>query len=132
MRGVGQYLGPLICIAIIIGQAALIVNTGIITLQDGEYGLACTPTHSIVIYLTQHYAGGKILEDLYTSKIDTLESTAGIDFKNMVYEGSGQLWTEALSHPQQVVDWIILNTSNPDDYVARKINLNSPTFTCAI
>jgi len=129
LRVAGKCLGPLACTVIIIGQAALIANTGIITLQDGEYGLACTPTHSIVIYLAQHYAGGKILEDLYTSKIDTLESTVGIDFKNMVYEGSGSLWTEALSHPQWVVDWIIVNTNNPDDSVSRKININSSTFT---
>ncbi len=129
---VSRYTVPLVCIAVIIAQSALIVNTGIITLQDGQSGLACTPTHTIVIYLAEHYAGGKILEDLYTSKVDALEPTANIDFKNIVYEGSGQLWTEAISHPQQVVDWIIVNTNASNasnDYIARKINLTSTKFT---
>ncbi len=128
-RVMSQYVGPLVCTGIILGQSAMIVNGGIITLQDGEYGLACSPTHSIVIFLAQHYTGGRILEDLYTAKIDTLEPTVGIDFKNMVYEGSGKLWTEALSQPQKIVDWIIVNPNDKSDYIARKIDLTSPKFT---
>ena len=128
-RVLGRYVGSLVCIGIVIVQSVLIVNSSIITLQDGQYGLACTPTHSIVIYMAQHYTNGRILEDLYTAKIDTLEPTAGIDFKNMVYEGSGQLWTNALKHPEQVVDWIIVNPNDSNDFIARKIDLNSTAFT---
>jgi hypothetical protein len=128
-RSVSPYLGPVICTAIIIAQTLVIVNTGIITLQDGQYGLACTPTHSIVIYLAEHYAGGRVLEDLYTSKIDTLEATADIHFKDMIYEGSGQLWTQALKEPQKVVDWIIVNPQDPSDAIAKNINLTSQAFT---
>ena len=128
-RALSQHLGPLVCAIIVIAQSILVVSGGIITLEDGQYGLACTPTHTIVIYLIQHYAGGKILEDLYTSKIDSLEPTAGIDFKNIVYEGSGTLWTKALSHPEWVVDWIIVNPDNAGDYVAKKLDLASPAFT---
>jgi len=128
-HSVGLYLGSFVCTAIIITQTVMIMNTGIITLQDGQYGLACTPTHSIVIYLAEHYTSGRILEDLYTSKIDTLEPTADIHFKDMVYEGSGQLWTEALQQPQKVVDWIIVNPKNPEDAITKKINLTSKAFT---
>ncbi len=128
-RTAGQYIGHLACVSIIIVQVVLIAQNGIITLRDGQYGLACTPTHTIVIYLSQHYAGGRILEDLYTSKIDSLEPTAGIDFKNIVYEGSSQLWIKALSHPEMVVDWIIVNPSDAGDYLARQIHLTSPAFS---
>ncbi len=50
-------------------------------------------------------------------------------FKNIVYEGSGTLWTKALSHPEWVVDWIIVNPDNAGDYVAKKLDLASPAFT---
>jgi hypothetical protein len=128
-RVVGRYVFPLLCMAMIVGQSVWIANTGIITLEDGQYGLACTPTYRIVVYLAQHYNGGRILEDLYTSKVDSLEPTAGIDFKNMIYEGSGNLWTEALSHPESVVDWIIVSRADSRDIIAKEINLTSPVFT---
>lgn len=117
----GRYVLPLLFLAIVVSQSVWIANTGIITLQDGQSGLACTSTSNIVIYLTQHYNGGKILEDLYIAKIDTLEPEAGIDFKNMIYEGSGRLWTEALRSPQLVADWIIINPQNPQDILAKKL-----------
>jgi hypothetical protein len=126
---VGRYVLPLLCLGMVVGQSVWIVSTGIITLQDGQYGLACTPTYRIVIYLAQHYNGGRILQDLYTSKVDTLEPTAGIYFKNMIYEGSGQLWKQALSHPEAVVDWIIVNRTETNDAIAKKIDLTSPAFT---
>jgi hypothetical protein len=124
-----RHLGPVICAGLVIAQSILVATGGIITLEDGQYGLACTPTHTIVIYLAEHYAGGRILEDLYTSKIDALEPEAGIDFKNIVYEGSGQLWTEALSHPARVADWVIVNPEDAGDYLAKQLDLTGPAFT---
>jgi hypothetical protein len=128
-RVAGRYVFPLLFLAMIVGQSVWIANDGIITLEDGKHGLACTPTSNIVVYMAQHYNGGKILEDLYTAKIDTLEPTVGINFKNMIYEGSGDLWKQALDHPQSVVDWIIVNPTNPRDAIAKKIDLQSPAFT---
>lgn len=127
-QNLSRFLGPLICVVIIIAQSLLVVSGGIITLRDGQYGLACTPTHTIVIYLAEHYAGGGILEDLYTSKIDALEPAAGIDFKNIVYEGSGNLWTKALSNPASVADWVIVNPDDAGDYLAKKLDLAGPAF----
>jgi hypothetical protein len=128
-RATGRYVFPLLFLVMVVGQSVWIANDGIIMLQDGQHGLACTPTSNIVVYLAQHYNGGKILEDLYTAKIDTLEPTVGINFKNMIYEGSGDLWTKALRYPQSVVDWIIVNPANPQDAIAKEIDLKSPAFT---
>jgi hypothetical protein len=119
---------PLLCAGIVVGQSLWMVNTGIITWEEGIYGVACVPTESITIYLAEHYNGGKILEDVYTSKVDTLEVMTSVDFKNIIYEGSGPLWSKALSHPASVVDWIIVDPADPEDIIARKINLHSVAF----
>ena len=46
----------------------------------------------------------------------------------MIYEGSGHLWTQAISHPETVVDWVIVNRTNPYDAIARKIDITSAAF----
>jgi hypothetical protein len=115
-------------VAVVIAQSALTATGGIISLQDGQYGLDCAAYHSSVVYLAQHYNGGRILEDLYTSKIDALESTAGIHFKNIIYEGSGQYWRDALRDPANIVDWIIVNPADPNDELMKRLPLSSPAF----
>jgi len=76
----------------------------------------------VVVYLAQHYAGGRILTDAFTSGTNALGLEVGVDFKNVVYEGSGDLWTQALADPAAVVDWIEVNPTNPYDIVAKHIN----------
>ena len=119
-------LWHVVLLIVVVAQSAWIAYTGIITLQDGEYGLSCEPQHPAVIYLAQHYAGGRILEDLYTSKI--AEPEMGVDFKNFVYEGSGELWQKSLDDPAAIVDWIIIDQSNPADLVALHFDVKSPQF----
>jgi len=105
----------------ILAQTIATVLGGVISLEDGRYGIDCAPPSVIAVYLAQHYDGGSLLEDLYRSQ------DPGIDFKNVIYEGSGSLWEEALKKPDQV-EWIILNPVDQDDLVTRAINVNSPTF----
>ncbi len=119
-------LGQIALLGVIVAQTVVTANGGIITVQDGQYGVSCTPEHLINVYLAQHYAGGKILEDTFTSKLYGEE--AGIHFSDFIYEGSGQLLTEALKNPAGTVDWIIVNTNYPDDLVFKHINIYSSTF----
>lgn len=112
----------------IVVQMILTATGGIISLQDGQYGLDCTPGHTTVAYLVAHYNGGRILEDLYTVKLDALEPEAGIDFRDVIYEGSGNLWQEALKNPASLVDWILTNPGDRNDLVARHLALGSPAF----
>ncbi len=113
---------------IVIMQSVLTVNGGIVSLQSGQYGLDCAPLHPIVVYLAQHYDGGRILSDTFTSGTNALGLEVGVDFKNVVYEGSGDLWTQALANPTAVVDWVEVNPTNSYDSVAKHINLKSPLF----
>ncbi len=114
-------LAQFVLIGVIIGQTIWIASHGIISLQDGQFGLSCSRSHQVIIYLAQHYNGGKILEDLYDTKIDALNPEAGIDFKNVIYEGSGPLWPQALHNPSSAVNWIIINPANKYDQVTQHI-----------
>jgi hypothetical protein len=114
-------LGQFGLLGAILLQTLVTANGGIISLQDGQYGVSCAHTHPIVIFLAQHYSGGKILEDLYDTKVDALNPEAGIDFKEIVYEGSGSYWRQALRQPEKTVNWIIVNQADPHDLVARSL-----------
>ncbi len=86
------------------------------------------PIHPTIVYLVEHYNRGRILQDTYATTTE-LAAEVGIDFKNVVYEGSGPLWNQALRNPASVVDWIIMNPNNGSDLVAQHINVKSPAFT---
>lgn len=118
-------LGQIVLVGVILAQTILTASGGVVSLQDGQFGLDCAHPHLIVNFLAQHYSGGKILEDLYTTKIDELNPEANIAFKNIIYEGSGRLWQEALRDPSSMVDWIIVNQADKFDVVAKNLN---PTF----
>ncbi|MBA2286223.1 MAG: glycosyltransferase [Ktedonobacteraceae bacterium] len=116
-----------LCLGVVVLQTVFIGKEGIISLQDGLYGADCAPHSNVVGYLAQHYNGGRLLEDFYSSRKAGIDFI-NIDFKNVIYEGSGQLWKAALKNPASMVEWIIANPRDLDDMVARHIALNSPAF----
>jgi hypothetical protein len=112
----------------IVGQAILMAAGGIISLQEGQFGFDCSPVDPVVLYMVQHYNGGLILSDTFTSGTTTLGAEAGVPFKNMIYEGSGTLWVQALANPASTVDWVIANPGDPKDLVARNIKVGNAAF----
>jgi cellulose synthase/poly-beta-1,6-N-acetylglucosamine synthase-like glycosyltransferase len=118
-----RYSGQVILASCIIGQSVLTVSNGIISLQDGLYGVDCAQSNEVVTYLAQHYDSGFLLIDLYNSAIDP-----GIDFKHVIYEGSGPLWKQALNDPAATVDWISISPDNPLDVLNLHIKVDDPVF----
>ena len=116
----------LILVIAIVTQAIVTAYGGIISLQDGLYGASCLPTERITLSLAQHYAGGRILEDVNAFPIN--EADIGMDLKDAIYEGSGELWQKALHDPASVVDWVIAAPNIQNDLIARHIDLKSPKF----
>ncbi len=51
--------GQILLLGIILVQTVITACGGIIALQDGQYGVSCSRTHPIVIFLAQHYNGGR-------------------------------------------------------------------------
>jgi cellulose synthase/poly-beta-1,6-N-acetylglucosamine synthase-like glycosyltransferase len=123
----GRFLaiGRFVLLGVIIAQTVLITSQGIITVQDSQFNYACGPQKTIVKYLEQHYNGGRILQDVYASQFDV--SDAGIDFRNVIYEGSGQYWQQALEDPTSQVDWIVIRPDNPLDLVSQQLK-KDPAF----
>jgi cellulose synthase/poly-beta-1,6-N-acetylglucosamine synthase-like glycosyltransferase len=118
-------IGRITLLWVILAQTLLIVSQGIITLQDGQFNYACGPQKTIVTFLAQHYDTGKILQDVYASQFDV--SDAGIDFRNVIYEGSGEYWIQALQDPTSTVNWIVIRPSDPLDLVSQQLK-KDPAF----
>ncbi len=117
---------PLIQVALvaaILGQSVFTSWGGIISLQDGQFGLSCYPSHPVVAFLAQHYDGGRILIDEYHSQIDL--SSANVAFRSEIYEGDGAVWDAALSNPSAYVNWLIVA---PHDLISQHIDPQSATF----
>lgn len=64
---------------------------------------------------------------MFASKLDG--TGVGIPLKNFIYEGSNELWKQALKEPGSMVDWIIVRPGDKNDPVARSIDFNSPLFS---
>lgn len=114
------WFGKMINLAIvvmIIGQAIWLAHSGVITIQDGQKGLACAPYHPSYAYLSTHYNGGHVLESMNGIYPDATE--AGINFNQMIYQGSGTYWENALAAPQTTVAWVMMS---PNDLTAKYIN----------
>jgi hypothetical protein len=111
---------------VILVQSVLVTSQGIISLQDGQFNYACNVQLAAVEYLAEHYDGGKILQDIYTTKVDPAEFQG--NFKSILYEGSGPLWLQALHNPANSVEWILVNPDNKNDLVAQHIDVHSPDF----
>jgi hypothetical protein len=111
---------------VILTQSALISSQGIISLQEGQYAYACGAKRTALEYLVEHYDGGKILQDVFTTQVDPAEFEA--NFKSIIYEGSGQLWLQALHDPANSVEWILVNPGNKADLVARHIDVTTSDF----
>src|SRR5262249_39475909 len=106
-----------------LAQTALVATGGVISLQDGQVGSSCYPAHPLVVFLAQHYDGGRILVNVYSTNIDL--SPAGIPFHNEIYEGDRGVWAAALSSPADYVEWIIIA---PHDLISQRIDTQSPGF----
>jgi cellulose synthase/poly-beta-1,6-N-acetylglucosamine synthase-like glycosyltransferase len=115
-KGRFHTIGRFALLGVILAQTLLIFSQGVITVQDGQYNYACGPQKTIVTFLAQHYDNGNILQDVYASQFDV--SDAGIDFRNVIYEGSGQYWIQALQNPTSLVDWIVIRPADPLDIVS--------------
>lgn len=116
-------LAKTLLLAAIVTQTVLTFQGGVISLQEGQYGLTCWPTSQISIYLAEHYNGGSILNDVARTYEDY--GGANIDFKNVIYQGSGASWQQALKNPGSLADWVVMQ---PGDDISRAINVNSPIF----
>lgn len=116
----------LLLFSLLICQIFITAIGGNVVLQDGTFGISCNVANQASIFLAEHYAGGKVLENDYASRVNG--DITGLDFKNVIYEGSGQIWKDALAHPEKYATWIMAYPSKSNDLVSRNIPLESPLF----
>jgi len=123
LRRWGAHLGKPLLLLIVIFQSAWIVYGGVITVIAQTDPPNCVLNYTINVYLSEHYNGGYILQTDYPFLLS--ESQEDIHFSNVIYEGSGSLWQQALHHPETMVDWVIFA---PGDDIAQALAANDPQF----
>lgn len=104
-------------------QSLLLFQGGIVSEVSNNNPPFCVGSYAINAYLSEHYEGGYILQTEYPFQVSVGESN--INFSNVIWEGSGKIWNEALKNPSSVVDWIIFT---PQDSVSIALQKNDPTF----
>jgi cellulose synthase/poly-beta-1,6-N-acetylglucosamine synthase-like glycosyltransferase len=113
-------------LALIVGQSVLVQMQGVVSVQDGEYNVMCQPHHDPLVYLEEHYNGGNVLQDVFTVGYDASD-TGIINFRQVIYEGSGPLWQQAIRHPATYAQWLLVNVGNPLDALAQRMQ-HDPTY----
>jgi cellulose synthase/poly-beta-1,6-N-acetylglucosamine synthase-like glycosyltransferase len=113
-------------VILLVGNTVQVASAGVLTVEDGLYGVSCEPSSTVNSYLAQHYAGGYILEDLFSSPVDG--NAGNFDFRNIIWEGSYQIWPQALKNPT-VATWVVANVRSPSDLINKLVIAPSPTFT---
>ena len=116
-------LGKLLLVLLVVAQNVVLYQGGVISLQDGQFGVSCFAYSEIPVYLARHYNGGYVLEDTYNTKQDT--TSAGILLKDVIYQGSGKFWKQALADPASLAEWVVVE---PGDEVSAAIDINSNPF----
>jgi hypothetical protein len=115
--------------AIIVLQSVLVGMVGIVSLQDGQYGMSCSPPQKIITYLAAHYDGEPVLIDTFTApNAWAIAARIGIHLKNYIYQGSGAVWDQALEDPAAHVNWVLLNPYSTLDEVAKNLDTTSLKF----
>ncbi|HET8913176.1 MAG TPA: glycosyltransferase family 39 protein, partial [Ktedonobacteraceae bacterium] len=114
--------------AAIIAQMLFTTNVqGILSLDDGLYNPTCSqPIRPIQVYLDQHYNGGLILTNEYTSQLNAQDF--GANFKDIIYEGSGPYWRQALANPASIAQWVVIRPGNQEDVVANQLFKHKAAF----
>ncbi len=123
-----------ICMHILVGgaiilQYLIIMQNGIIVLEDGQYGLSCEPPHAVNVYLAQHYNGHLILEDTYAISPNESQEV-GIHVQNIISSGSNTLWKRAIKDPTSfaLLDWVIISKRRPHSPYPIQVHLNTSSF----
>lgn len=108
----------------ILVQSAFTATGGVISLQDGQYGISCLGITNMDLFLLEHYNGSPIMLDSFSGPHNF--ATLGIDPRKVVYEGNYRLWQAATADPAAYVDWVVIT---PHDTVDKRVNTAAPAFT---
>jgi hypothetical protein len=112
----------------IVCQYLLIAQNGIVTLQEGQFGVSCQPSLELNVYLAQHYNGHMILEDTYLLPPYQETQEVGINVRNVISSNSRAMWRQALQNPAALVDWVIISDRPENSPYPVQVNTKSPSF----
>lgn len=115
----------LVTVIVIASNLLLLRDQGIITLREPVIfikSVVYADAADAADWLRQHYNGGTMLIEGPGNEILQFESQ--IPLGNLIYEGSYQLWEQALENPARYAEWLFMRSgsdiSNQGDKVWRR------------
>jgi hypothetical protein len=94
----------------------LLITKNIVTITDGTMGSSKFQNEDIADYLKSHVKPTDRML-LSISFFSPVAFKSGIDMKQVIHEGTGKYWAQALNYPYQSTQWIVLANGNVGDSV---------------
>lgn len=121
-------MAAVIVFEILIFQMYLFTTNGIVTVIDGTVGSSSFQNGAVAQVLKSDVKPNEtVLMSL--SAFNPVAFKSGLDLKQIINDGDGKIWNNALSNPAQYADWVVVGgDANSGDPVRKAITANS-TFS---
>jgi hypothetical protein len=112
-----KILSGLIVLAVLVQTYSfLLVDKNVVTITDGTMGSSKFQNEDIADYLRNHVKKtDQIL--LSISFFSPVAFRSGVEMKQIIHEGTGEYWSDALNYPYKSPNWIVLSNGNVGDSV---------------
>jgi hypothetical protein len=99
---------------ILIAQAAIIYQQGIVTIMDGVLGSSnVMPVANILAENVK--SGENVL--ISSASFSSIVFRSGFPIKDFITEGDSAEWKSAIAAPQNYADWVVMGNGDPNDGV---------------
>lgn len=102
-----KYFAGVCIIALFVESAIFFMGfSPTLTLEDGTHGLSASAHPDAEKWMRKNYDKGYVLLDDYARTISITGS--GVPIQDVIYIGNKPYWQDALNHPEEYVDWVVL------------------------
>lgn len=117
-------LAIVVVVEILILQAMLMYQSGIVTIIDGNKGISSFTAAEISQGVKDRIKpGDSVLMSIYS--FNPVIHRSGIQLDQIVHEGVSKQWHDALKHPEKYADWIVMaNTPGDEVYKVLVVDRN--------
>lgn len=103
------------------------VNDNVIAFNESKIDFSANTAPAIIPYLANNYTGGLVLMSTPDEMAYPLATIADIPYKNLIHEGVGPQWDNAIAGYTQP-QWVIVSPNSEDDAIVQILNEVDPNF----
>lgn len=115
-----KWLGAALVAVLLALQIPLTLHGGIITLNDGTKGISALALPDGADYLGQNVRPGESVVMSF-AHYSSVAHQSGLDLKQFIHEGVSRTWPDAVGHPQDHAEWILMSRYDTGDPVHKEL-----------